>query len=351
MNASLSLTKKIIASNFKRLNTPYKLTYAITYWCNSRCELCSIWKKPIKQELTTAQIRTFFETNRYFNWIHLTGGEIFLRPDALEIMTTIIETQPELYLLNMPTNGLLPERIYKTTKAMLAHNPKHCMISISLDGPEAIHDKLRGITGGWKKAVQTYKLLSTLKTKTFSCYFGITVSGHNQKLLEQTYRALKKEIPNLKRSEIHLNIAHVSSHYYGNTEKQLGMNTAVADDIQAFIKKTPRALNPVGFLERIYQNQITHYLQAKKTPMLCKALASSVFLNPYGILFPCSMWNYPLGNIKDYEYDIRKIWNASQTIRALKIIMEKKCPHCWTPCEAYQTILGNLSKAIPSIIS
>jgi hypothetical protein len=25
--------------------------------------------------------------------------------------------------------------------------------------------------------------------------------------------------------------------------------------------------------------------------------------------------------------------------------MEERCSHCWTPCEAYPTILGNLARA------
>jgi len=349
MNAQLSLTKHILESNIRRPSAPYKLTFAVTYRCNSRCEICNIWKKPIKQELTTAQIKKFFQTNTQFNWIDITGGEIFLRMDLPEIMETIIQTQPELYLLHTPTNGFMTNRIYTVTKAVLASKPKNYVISISLDGPKEVHDKLRGVKGAWEHAVATYKALQTLKSRSFSCYFGMTISGHNEKVLEQTYTELKKEIPGLQRSDVHLNIAHVSSHYYGNAKKQIAMNTTIPDAIQSFANKNPFPMTPIRLLETIYQKNIARYIRAGKTPLPCKSLSSSLFINPYGIVFPCAMWNYPLGNIMDFDYDIQKIWNASQTMKALKTIMQKKCPQCWTPCEAYQTILGNLPKAMTSM--
>lgn len=343
MNTQISLATHIIQSNIQRLQRPYKLTYAVTYRCNSRCEICNIWKKPIRHELEIVQIQRFFETNRYFNWIDITGGEIFLRMDLLEIMKIIIRTQPKLYLLHTPTNGFMTDRIYSVTKAILANKPKNYVISISLDGPKTVHDKLRGVKGAWDHAVATYKKLRTLQSKSFSCYFGMTISGHNEAVLEQTYIELKNEIPHLKRSDLHLNIAHVSSHYYGNSEKQIAMSDTIANTIQSFTNNSPFPTTPMRLLEKIYQKNITRYLRTGKTPMPCKSLSSSIFINPYGIIFPCAMWNYPLGNIADFDYDIQKIWHASQTMRALKTIMQKKCPHCWTPCEAYQTILGNLT--------
>jgi len=69
--------KGIIFSNFKRLDCPYKLTFALTYRCNSRCQICQIWKKKKHKELSLLEIEKFFTINDFFNWIDLTGGEVF----------------------------------------------------------------------------------------------------------------------------------------------------------------------------------------------------------------------------------------------------------------------------------
>jgi hypothetical protein len=36
------------------------------------------------------------------------------------------------------------------------------------------------------------------------------------------------------------------------------------------------------------------------------------------------------------------IWNAHETRRLQSEIWKGQCPQCWTACEAYQSILGNV---------
>ena len=48
------------------------------------------------------------------------------------------------------------------------------------------------------------------------------------------------------------------------------------------------------------------------------------------------------GNPLDFNYDLKKIWNSMKVKRIRALIKENKCDGCWTPCKAYQTILGNL---------
>lgn len=219
MQRLLASVLPILQSNFQRLPYPYKLTFAITYRCNSRCTICSIWKKPHLPEMTLDEIRKFFTANPYFRWVNLTGGEVFLRSDLVEIIKIILDTQKNLYFLNFPTNGIMTKRIVEQVQKILLLNPPHFIVSISLDGPQKTHDTLRGIKGNWEKAVKTYTELKKLRSSHFDTYFGMTLSHYNNGLIEQTYEELKTAIPTLKRSDIHFNIAHHSSHYYGNSAK------------------------------------------------------------------------------------------------------------------------------------
>jgi len=49
-----------------------------------------------------------------------------------------------------------------------------------------------------------------------------------------------------------------------------------------------------------------------------------------------------MGNLREYNYDLLKILKSENSVLLNKKIRNGKCPHCWTPCEAYQNILSNL---------
>ncbi len=339
----LSLARNIYISNFKRLALPYKLTLALTNRCNSKCKLCHIWKKrKYAEELTLGEIETFFKINNYFNWIDLTGGEVYLRKDLVEVAKLILEMQKRLVLFHIPTNGLLTKKIIQDTKTILKFKPRRFLISVALDGPEKIHDDLRGVSGNWKKAVQTYQRLKKLKSSRFNCYFGMTLSKYNYDLIEEAYLNLKEEIPDLNRRDLHFNIAHQSKHYYHNQNKNVFIKKEFIDNLEEFKKKKKINISVVQFLENAYQNLISVYLKTGKTPADCQALSASIFVDPQGNIYPCGMWNKKITNLKEINYNIKSIWGNDEVKILRKKIRNKECSNCWTPCEAYQSILGSL---------
>ena len=66
-----------LKSNLGPLQKPYKLTFSITYWCQSRCLSCNIWEIKPKGELTIEEIREFARKNNHFRWVEITGGGTF----------------------------------------------------------------------------------------------------------------------------------------------------------------------------------------------------------------------------------------------------------------------------------
>ena len=98
----------------------------------------------------------------------------------------------------------------------------------------------------------------------------------------------------------------------------------------------------ISFLEKRYLKKIGKYLESSKSPLKCKALVSSCFISPNGDVYPCTIFNKKLGNLKDVNYDLKKIWKSKRTSHVRNLIKQNNCNGCWTPCEAYQTILGNL---------
>ncbi len=343
MMKQIALAKNIVASNFKRLSFPYKLTFIATYKCQSRCVYCRIWERKPVGELTLDEIKAFFKKSNKFNWVDLTGGEIVLRSDYVDIAKVIIENCKNLYYLHTPTNGLAPALIEKRIKEVLELKPNKFVVTVSLDGPRDINDKLRGIQGDFDKVVETVKRLREIKQPNFKVVIGFTLSASNKGTFQQMIDQVKEQIPNMKTDDFHMNIVHISGHYYDNRDAN-SANADLREDVKKYRETRKNKFSPMGFLENQYLLQADKYLQTGKTPITCQALAGSVFLDSFGYIYPCTIYSKKLANIKEIDYDLEAYWDTDLIKDLRKDIEKGNCPHCWTPCEAYQSILAKLVK-------
>ncbi|MBN1794796.1 MAG: radical SAM protein [Candidatus Omnitrophica bacterium] len=343
MTRTCALAAKILATNVKRLSFPYKLTLIVTYNCNLRCRMCNIWQRPVSNEFTLDEYERFFSRSHDFNWVNMSGGEIFLRRDLLDIVKIITSRCRDLYLLDFPTAGLMTGKVIETVGAILRLNIKKVLVTVSMDGPPRLHDEIRGVPGAWEKATDTFLELRKMSSKKFGVYFGVTISGFNQDALFDTVAALTQKIPGLTYRDIHVNIAHLSSHYYGNDARIAAEHRKVIDVINAFRRAKGRPwLHPVLALEDYYLKKAPQYIRTGKRPLCCQALESSVFIDPHGDVFPCSIYDRKLASLRDVDYDLAAIWNSENARRLRAEIVQGACPHCWTPCEAYQSIFAHL---------
>jgi radical SAM protein with 4Fe4S-binding SPASM domain len=101
----------------------------------------------------------------------------------------------------------------------------------------------------------------------------------------------------------------------------------------------------VGFLENRYQGLVASYYETGKSPLPCTALSSSCFVDAYWNLFACSIWDAKIGNLRESNFDLGALWETETRKKRRQDVADENCPHCWTPCEAYPTLLGNLGRA------
>lgn len=136
-----------------------RISYAvweITLKCNLACQHCGSRAGQTRvDELTTAEALDMVKqmADVGITEVTLIGGEAFLRPDWLEIAQAI--TQAGM-LCGMTTGG------YGITLDT-AHRMKAAgigVVSVSVDGLEATHDRIRGKQGAWQWA---FKTMSHLK--------------------------------------------------------------------------------------------------------------------------------------------------------------------------------------------
>ncbi len=333
---------RLARANLVRLERPIKINMALTYWCQYRCKTCNIWQRQPTDELTTAEVLRFIERNRHFSWADLTGGEIFLRQDINEIFDAVASTWRELVILHFPTNGFLTAKIAAAAARLQRRGIPHVIVTVSLDGDEQVNDEVRGIKGGFDRQMDTFAALHQMDG--IQTVLGMTLSRHNAGQVERTFAACQRRYPRLTWNDFHVNLAQVSEHYYGNAggePVQAPRDTALRE---LGLYRSRRAGLPSlsGWIERSYLSRLEHFLETGVTPMRCHALRSSCFVDPWGIVFPCISYTRPLGRLRDTDMELDPIWRGPSTRAVQHEIWQGDCPQCWTACEAYQSILGNV---------
>lgn len=334
-------------ANFFRLGSPLKVNLCVTYWCQYRCKTCNIWQRKPTDELTTDELVRFIQRNRSINWLDLTGGEPFLRQDFGDILEAALREWRQLVVVHFPTNGFLTDRIVATAARLPARTSARIIVTVSLDGDEALNDEIRGIKGGYRRQIETFRALR--KIDGIHAVLGMTLSTHNAGHFLRTFDACRREIPDLRAADFHLNIAQTSGHYYGNPE-MADLLPPIGDlkaELHAY--RAQRSTSSIsGWLERTFLRRLDQFLETKRTPMRCHALRSSCFIDPWGTVYPCITWDQPIGSLRETEMDLGPIWRSEKARQVQRDIWNGQCPQCWTACEAYQSILGNVLRPFDS---
>ncbi len=337
----------LVRANFQRLAAPLKVNLCLTYRCQYRCRTCNIWQRRPSDELTTDEVRRFVAGNRGIRWLDVTGGEIFLRPDLAELFDAIAGTWDELAVVHFATNGFLTDRIVDLTARLAARTRARVVATVSVDGDEPLNDAIRGVRGGYRRQIATFRALR--RVPGVEAFFGMTLSKHNVDRVEDTLRACQRECPGLGIEDVHLNVAQRSAHYYGNEDADLAApsaETRAALSAYRRMRRVPRSAS--AWVESRYLGHLDRYLATGATPMRCHALRSSCFINPAGDVFPCITDERKLGSLRATDMQLAPIWSSAAARETQRGIWAGECPQCWTACEAYHTILGNLVRRAPA---
>ena len=146
---------------------PAGIVYEATMRCNLTCEFCYVgdllniegeWRQEMPLEMLT---RAFPDQDGLR--VSLTGGEIFMRKDILDVMNVF---QQKGYVCGyLTTNGTIitPERAEALAELASKGFLKH--ISVSIDGPGEMHDKARGVKGTFERTSQGLRNLQAAAQK------------------------------------------------------------------------------------------------------------------------------------------------------------------------------------------
>jgi MoaA/NifB/PqqE/SkfB family radical SAM enzyme len=132
---------------------PMGLVYEATMRCNLHCEFCYVGdllnlEGEWRQELTLEALRRAFPDQDGLQ-VSLTGGEIFMRKDLMQVLDLFQEKGYACGYLT--TNGTIINEERADALAALARTGFLRHISVSIDGPGELHDKARGMKGTFER--------------------------------------------------------------------------------------------------------------------------------------------------------------------------------------------------------
>jgi MoaA/NifB/PqqE/SkfB family radical SAM enzyme len=339
-----TLLKDLGRLNLGRENL-FRVIFMLTGRCPLQCRTCRIGRTPVEgADPSLADIESFFQGNR-FSWINLTGGEIFIRDDLKEIFDIIAATQPALAYLTFPTSGYLVQRTLKGVEEALETDLACMHVTVSFDGGKEQHDAMRGIEGAFLRARETFQGLKEMAERhpgRLKVHPGMTLSAELLELAQDPIGDLLADLELGHPGEIHVNLAHGSEHYYGSPAPKPLPAEAVTKQLERLVRSRRGKVSSMNLLESLYLKGARAYLASGAPPLTCKACTASVFIDYRWSVFPCTIFPRALGNLKDHDFDLARI-SAGSAFQQVKARIEAgDCPGCWTPCEAYTAIAGNI---------
>lgn len=320
----------------KRL-LPYKLLINLTNNCNSRCEYCDIWKinkdEPSlrQQEINLSHItKLFSDLNKSLLWLSFSGGEVTVLSEFESIIKAANQYCPRLRVMAFTTNALRVQRTLKYAKLIQSYG-YDALVTISLDGDKALHDKVRGVDGNYDKCVELYHLL---RENGIQANFGLTVSDQNHDFIMNQYHAYRKSMK-----------AVTFVHSKGIYAKDNAVDYGTIRKALLHIYRSYHIDSLAEIIEKIHIKIslffIDHGLNKDIVP--CEVINTSLHIMPYGDVQPC-MYLPSAGNIKDAS--ILDICRSEKMNHLRKRVKKGQCPHCWMNCYSPHSIMQHPIKSL-----
>ena len=344
----LELIPKIIAYKlFRNFGFPKILpmnyTISALYTCNSKCKTCNIWKKKAVN-LTISEYKEIFRKLGHSPyWITISGGEPFLRDDIVELCK-IIYKYSKPAIINIPTNGILTNKIVQEVKEIAASCKKtQIIINLSIDAIGKHHDNLRRIQGNYDKVVNTFKRLKMLKLENLSVGIHTVISKFNVKYFTTISKTLMDMKPDSYITEIAENRNELDTMNADITPDIVSYCSAIDYLIHRIKNDKFTGMNKITQAFRIeYYSLVKKILRDKTQSIPCYAGIASAQISPDGEVWSCCIKAQSIGNLRDLNYNFKKIWFGRRMNKERQSIKNKEC-YCPLANASYTNMLMDFS--------
>ncbi len=325
---------------------PMNYTVSVLYTCNSRCRTCNIYNKK-SDNLTLDEYGKIFKNIGHAPyWVTISGGEPFLRKDLVDICK-IIYTYSKPKILNIPTNGILVDKISREVKEIADACPEtQIIINLSIDAIGEDHNYIRQVPDNYEKVMQVYKNLKKLPCKNLNIGIHTVISNFNVKNFSEIAHKLMLLKPDSYITEIAEERNELDTINADITPSLVAYRSAIDYLIHRIKNGKFKGMNKITQAFRIeYYNLVKMIMRDKKQIIPCYSGISSVQISPDGDLWSCCIKAESMGNLREENYNFKKIWNNKKFDRERESIKNKEC-YCPLANASYTNMLMD----IPTLI-
>ncbi len=280
---------------------PLFASYFVTYRCNLRCRFCFI-RRDDSPELDTAGAREVVRRicSTGVPTLDFSGGEPFLRKDMEELGSLSRELG---CATGVNTNGTLIDR---RRAAAIASSFDY--VTISIDGPEDVHDRIRGAAGTYARAKMAMRELKDAGARV----------GVSSVVTPTNAEAISIALDDLR-----------GLYDYVIAQAVMPPEGPAGDGVRALVRRLEEirrsgvdVLVPRQFLEGM-----PSYLDGR-APKVCDAMRLYFSVDPLGRLLACgARTDIVLGNV--LEGDIMEMLTRPPPSAVEEV---RRCSGCWIAC-------------------
>lgn len=343
---------------------PYLIHITPTNLCNLRCKMCGQWgesgnyyKKDsgiLKETMQIEEFERFIDdVSKFSPTVFLTGGEPFYYKDIIRLIKYIKRKNLICWVI---TNGTLLEN-YADDIVRLGVD----VLYVSIDGPENVHNEIRGIRNGYRKISSGIQAVINAKKRwnkrrPLLCQV-FTITEHSSPYLETITETTE---------ELGFEMLLVKHPYFNNTRTGRNYETLmkrvfqcdapswqgwVNDNTNIDTHLLQRGISDLlhkkhkfklAFFPAIKVSDIPHYYsttqdnfyngnKSTKKVKRCIAPWTQIMVYPNGdIVFCNDNPDYILGNVKTESFT--EIWNNNKSRKFRKFIKNNALPICSRCC-------------------
>lgn len=312
---------------------PIDAVIAVTYKCQARCNMCSIWQIKKHYDVEPDVYRKLPETLMDVN---LSGGEPYLRKDLAEIVRIVHERLPQARIV-VSSNGFLGDRLIPRALELREIFP-NIGFGFSIDGVGEKHDEIRGTPGGFATTTGVVRALK--KEGVTNIRIAFTLTMQNADHMIKVYE-LSKELG----VDFTMSVSHDSEFFFGqhqttvmaDSRRQLGSG-GLRNDFERIIrgelasmhwKRWGRAFGMYGMYRLIADGEPLFYSRPG---------VDYFYLDPKGDVYPSVLHNYVMGNL--VERDFAALWNSEQADEARARCEAERRPY-WLGCMLRKAFLDH----------
>lgn len=313
--------------------SPIDAVVAVTYRCQSRCRMCSIWQIDGHEEVEPEVYSVLPATLRDVN---ISGGEPFLRKDLAEVVRVVHGRLPRARII-VSTNGLLGTSLVPRALELVRIDPG-IGFGFSIDGIGEVQDYIRGVDGAYGKVLEAVRGLKAEGVDNIRLAY--TLTSENTDHMLKVYR-LSRELG----VQFTMSLAHDSDFFFGShkssivgAEGPVVRSMELRRDFETIIRSELSTWKIKSWGKAFIYQGMYEVLTEGKRPFPNRPGVDYFYLDPRGDIYPSVVHNFVMGNLANQDFDA--VWESERSEEIRRECLKDPTPY-WMGCLLRKALLDH----------